>query len=178
MRVPYAWRPGARFVVLALTVLGSTLFFLWGASTPLLDHVGRIELELKIGRRAPLDARELALVQRALCRHPKIAEDWLEGAEIGLVSANQRGVVDNGYAYLVRMPSAAARSVSVGRYAGDDRPGVRVRGRTRDDSTTGEAPLTWTPPQHRDCPTLIELVATTAGDKPKPARVRVSWSAP
>lgn len=175
MRVPYAWRPGAGFVVLALAVLGAITFFLWGWSTPLLDHVGRIELELKIGRRPPLTTRELAQVQEALCRHPKIADDWLGDAGIGLVSNNRRGLVENGYAYVVRQPGASAMQLSIDRVAGDTQKQIHVRARTRRDQIAGEAPLVWAVPRHDDCPTLIEIVATDGGEKKKPARVRVGW---
>ncbi len=175
MKVPYAWRPGAGFVILALAVLGSAGFFAWGWSTPLLDHVGRIELELKIGRRAPLTTRELAQVQEALCRHPKIADDWLGDAAIGLVSNHRRGVVENGYAYLVRQPGASAMVVSVERPAGDARKQVHVRARTRSDQIAGDVPLTWAAPRFGDCPTIIEIIATESGEKKKPARVRIGW---
>lgn len=178
MTVPYAWRPGPGFVILVLTVVGSASFFLWGWSTPLLDHVGRIELELKVGRRPPLDARELAQVQEALCRHPQIAEDWLGGATIGLISAHPRGLVDAGYAYVVRMPSAASQPIVIERLAGETRKKIVVRGRTRDDSTEGEATLSWTPPQHGDCPTLIELRATDGGSASRSARVRIGFVEP
>jgi hypothetical protein len=181
MSIPYALRPGAGFVLLSACVLSSAAFFLWGWSTPLLDHVGRIELELKLGRRAPLSAEELAQVQRALCQHPEIAEDWLSGAEAGLVSAHHRGVVDNGYAYAVRMPSAATRPLVVTLAPGEKARRLAVAGRTRSGTMKGEVgpgqPWVWAAPPHRTCPTLVELRLTEDGAKKRPARLRVDWGA-
>ncbi|MCK6547469.1 hypothetical protein L6R52_16595 [Myxococcota bacterium] len=180
----YRMRPGAGFVLLVVVITCSAVFFAWGARRPALDEVWQLGLELRLGRSGPLDDRELALFQRELCRHPGLADDLLEGRKIALISAHRRGLVDVGWAYLVRAADQPKLGVAVSMPAGsgdvgDDGDGrkkkprtVELRARTtagRHDATVAPgAEVTWLPPGPEGCATLVELV-TERGTKKKRA---------
>jgi hypothetical protein len=176
----YRMRPGAGFVLLVLVTLGSAVFFAWGARRPPLDEVWQLGLELRLGRGGPLDDRELALFQRELCDHPGLADDLLEGRPIALVSAHRRGLVDTGWAYVVRaadqpklgvvvsMPAAATADDEDALKKDDAKKGKRaprslaLRARTtrgtHEATVKPGAEVTWLPPGKTGCATLVELV--------------------
>jgi hypothetical protein len=99
-------RPGAGFVIVGAALLVCGSFFAWGAATPLLDDVWRLQIELDLGERPPLERSELRTLERALARYPGLAAALLGGAGTGAISANEQGVVTNGYLYLVRTGAA------------------------------------------------------------------------
>jgi hypothetical protein len=153
-------RPGGGFVFVVCTAIGTAAFFSWGLSTPPLDDAWRLQVELAVGRRGPLDDRELLLLEEVLSRHPKIADNWLEGRDVGLISANREGTVDVGYAYVVRVKPVSTRvSLSAsGRKAGDP---ITIRGRAGGTRLEGEAwaghPITWDLPPPRRLPEIVEI---------------------
>ena len=55
-----------------------------------------------MGSKNPLGEADFRLLQDALCDHPRLAEDFLEGRQLAIISANRGGVVGNDRAYLVR----------------------------------------------------------------------------
>lgn len=180
MKVPYAARPGAGFVFLVLSAALCLAFFGWGLARPDLDVVAQLQLELRLGRRAPLSGEELRLLQRALCRHPKLAEDLLEGDGYGLISAHRRGLVEHGWAYLIRTVEQSQAPVQVQVPAGLKKQHLKVRGRTAHAEIEGQAsvdaPFSWTPPGEGPCPTLIELRTAKKsedGKKKTPALIRL-----
>jgi hypothetical protein len=134
---------------LVLVLISSISFFAWGARTPLLDSVWRLQTELRLGRRPPLSSAELALFQRALCEHPAIVEE-------GLISANHQGLIENGYAYAVVKKSTVLAVSLPGSV-----PIADVRVRTVDARAEGapraDRPFEWTVPRSKSCPTLIEV---------------------
>jgi hypothetical protein len=185
VKVPYAMRPGAGFVLLVTSALACLGFFAWGLARPNLDVVAQLQLELRLGRRDPLSGDELRLLQRALCRHPKLAEDLLEGDGEGLISAHRRGLVEHGWAYLIRTPERSQEPVQVQVPAGLKKQHLKVRARTVQAEIEGqasvEAPFIWAPPSQGRCPTLIELRTAKKSDdgkKKTPALIRLGGGAP
>ena len=98
----HPWRPGAGFVLVSVTLLGMIVFFAWGLDTPPLDEVWQIQMKIQLGEGRHLSKRELVLFQNALTRHPEIARNILEDRDYGIISAQEGGFVDIGYAYLIR----------------------------------------------------------------------------
>lgn len=185
MKLPYQLRPGAGFVLLVLSALGCLAFFTWGLSRPDLDVVAQLQLELRLGQRGPLSSEELRLLQRALCRHPKLAEDLLEGDGFGLISAHRRGLVEHGWAYLIRTAERSQDPVRVQVPAGLKKQHLKVRGRTTQAQIEGQAsveePFTWLPPSEERCPTVIEIRTAKKSDdgkKKTPAQIQLGDAPP
>jgi hypothetical protein len=132
----YALRPGAGYI------------FLLGTA-------------LRVGQKKPLSSAELHQFQQALCDHPKLAEDFLEGKKLAIISANRGGLIENGEAYLVRAagdPKGVLVEVPRG---GKKERRIAIRGRTTDQEIEGGAlagkPYIWTPEAKHGCATLIEV---------------------
>ena len=162
MTIPYRARPGAGFVVLSLSLLGAISFFAWGLRTPPLDEVWRLQIELGLRGVAPLTGRQFHLLQRTLQRYPAFADSLLEEGDAGVVSANHKGVVDTGYAVLLRKrPDAPGRLQVTG--IGDTRVGLTVR--TQEGSAAGETDgataYAWQLPNDGPFPQLVELRLTS-----------------
>lgn len=109
--IPYRARPGAGFVLLLGSAAAAVAFFAWGAVTPRLQRVWRMQVELEIGKRPPLKPKERALLQETLVRYPDLADALLDGKRSGVISAHEQGQVESGYAYLVRKDPAGARAI-------------------------------------------------------------------
>lgn len=157
-----ARRPGAGFVVLVAAIAGSGAFFAWGARTPPLDEVWRLQQDLRLGDRGALSHRELVLLQQQLRRHPEIAEALLEGAPHGLISAAEVGRVETGAAYFVRrQPDPPLRL----RVLPDERKPTKVPipvsawvNGERSAGTLGpDVPFGWDLPQEGPFPQLVEI---------------------
>ncbi len=162
MKVPYAVRPGAGFLLLALVTLLALLFFAWGLSTPRLDRVWRLSLELRLGRKKPLSHGDFSSLQRSLCEHPELAEDFLEGRAMRLISAHRDGLVGGTYAYLVRRAGSPALGVEISVPESGKKREIALRARTAGEHADGRAapgePFTFTPPGQGKCATLIEII--------------------
>ncbi len=169
--IPYAARPGAGFVLLVATAVGAVAFVAWGAATPPLDRVARLEREVALGR-GPLTAGERRVIEEAFCRHPEIAADWVDGAPRGLVSAHRDGWIEADHAYVVdRRPEQA--SAIVVEVAGRREVEVAIEAREAKLSSVARpgAPLRFTPPPSAGCPRLIEV---RLRDPKRSPRVRVT----
>jgi hypothetical protein len=152
-------RPGGGFVLLALISAGAIGFFAWGLSTPRLDDFWRLQVRLAIGG-APLDAREFDLMQKVIVRYPKIADNLLEGGQVGLISANDEGVVDVGCAYVLRTkPDARRLIVTASARSPEDPITIHVRTATEkfEAEVSSAAPLSWGLPTSGRFPQLIEI---------------------
>jgi hypothetical protein len=151
-------RPGAGLIVLGVSLLGAACFFAWGFATPPLEKVWRIQIELGLGEREALSESEFRLLQDTLRRYPDLAHSMLEEEVAGLVSANRAGVVDVGYAYLVRQHPGVPRRLQISAI-GDQR--VRLAVRTLAASAAGETrrgeAYTWEIPNEGPFPQLIEV---------------------
>ncbi len=158
MSLPYHARPGAGLIVMGVSLLGVAWLFAWGFATPPLDDVWRMQIELGLGEAEPLTGREFRLLQDTLQRYPALADHMLEGGVAGLVSANQKGVVDVGYAYLVRKRPDTPGKLQL-TALGDKRVGLQVR--TLTSSAAGEtrhaATYTWQLPSDGPFPQLVEV---------------------
>lgn len=102
MKLPYRATPGAGFVLVLLVCGATVAFFAWGMLTPPLETVWRLQIELMVGHREALRGDELRLLRRMLHRHEGIAASMLREDNVGLVSKNDDGRVDVGYAYVIR----------------------------------------------------------------------------
>jgi hypothetical protein len=66
-------------------------FFLWGFSTPTLDRVWTVRLELKIGKMKRLRRADRQLLVDALGKHDWLARALIDNRDVGLISANSDG---------------------------------------------------------------------------------------
>ncbi len=99
--------PSLSFVALVLAWAAAIAFLAWGATDPELEQVWRLHQELRSGRRVSLSPPEAALLERTLGAHPGLAEDWLDGARLGLLSAEEGGWLRAPGAVLLRARGAA-----------------------------------------------------------------------
>jgi hypothetical protein len=101
------------------------------------------------------------MLQSALCDHPKLAEDFLEGKQLAIISANRRGMIENGQAYLIRAKgSTLGISVVVPGGAKKEQQiqiRAKARGKVADGKATATQHFVWAPDTGDDCATLIEV---------------------
>ena len=158
MNLPYRARPGLGFTVLVATTIGAAFFFVWGLRTPPLEHIWQMQLELLLGDRDALSPAEEELLQDVLERYPGLADNMLEDADSGLISANLGGVVDRGYAYVVRRTATAAKRLVVGSPTGAK---LKLQASIATVDTqgvaSGTAPFVWSLPDEGPFPQLIGL---------------------
>lgn len=158
MNFAYRTRPGLGFIFAVIATLASATFFAWGWGTPPLDKVWQMQLELQLGSRAALSGSEQELLQETLERYPALAKSMLDDAPSGLISAHTSGLVDLGYALVLRrMPSApgelrvssptGARLALVVRTASAQRLGV----------ASGDKPFVWDLPNGGPFPQLVDV---------------------
>jgi hypothetical protein len=106
--------PSLSFVALVLAWSASLGFLAWGFTTPELDEIWQLRYELRAGRKANLSEAELAQLERALGAYPRLAEDWLDGARLGLLSAAEGGWLRAPGAVLLRAPRAEEPAARLG----------------------------------------------------------------
>jgi hypothetical protein len=162
VKIPYAARPGGGLILLVLTCAVTLGFLLFGLSTPRLDRVWRLAAELKLGRKHPLSSDDFQLLQEALCDHKKLAEDFLEGRRLVIISAHRAGMVETGHAYLIREAKSPTLGVAVTALGGGKKEKtLEIETRTEDMKLEGIATsgrsLLWIPPPRKRCATLIEV---------------------
>lgn len=163
MKLPYRSRPGAGLAVFVGVVVASSLFFFWGWSRPPLDRVWQIQLELLLGTRPALAEDERALLQETLVRYPLLANNMLEDAECGLISAHMGGMADRGYAYLVRTTASAPGVLSVSSPTGSTLELiVRTLGAETRGTARADAPFVWALPAAGPFPQLVEVLLKNA----------------
>jgi hypothetical protein len=151
-------------------------FFSWGLSAPPLDELWRLGVELEMGERGPLVRRERALVERSLQRHPQLAQNWLDGAATGFISRHHAGLVEIGYAYLVRSKSGHA-ILEVSLAPRQEGP-VKVQARSGDATAQGELvperPWSWRLPATGAYPELVEVIVQRDSKRPPLVVVRLA----
>ncbi|HZN93543.1 MAG TPA: hypothetical protein VFB81_12605 [Myxococcales bacterium] len=158
--VPYRARPGAGFVLLVASVAAAAAFFAWGAATPGLQRVWRLQVELEIGKRPPLKAKERALFQETLERYPTLADALLDGTPAGAISAHEQGLVESGYAYVVRKDAAGARAIRLSAPPGATAPvALELRGPWGVEKATLDParPFLWALREEGPFPQLLEV---------------------
>lgn len=175
-------RPGAGFVLLVSVALAAVALLAWGLARPPLQTAWKLQIELMVGQRPALQRRELRLLGEVLQRHQSIAANMLDDGAAGLISANDAGRVDVGYAYLVRRtadgPSALVVtpagtavdatvrvSVAVSDESGND------GAPTPSDKATHDAPFAMTLPSSGRFPQLVEVLFSwpdSSGEKGAP----------
>lgn len=149
--------PGAGFVCLVMTVLFAVGTVAWGLRTPPLDHVWRMQLELRLGDRPLLSVGERDLLQETLARYPLLGEHFLGDTDATLISLNVSGVVDAGGAYAVRRAADVDIDVVVTSPTGEPLA-VEVGSSTETASGTADGrPFVWQPPASGPFPQLIEI---------------------
>lgn len=187
MKLPYRFRPGAGFLIVASGLSVAMAFFAWGFATPPLETAWRLQVELMVGRRGPLRDDELVLLQGVLARDPALARSMLDGASAGLISANARGLVENGYAYVLRQSADAPAELEVtpAGLALDKPVTVQVRlasGIQKTAEATTAAPFATTLPGDGRFPQLVEVrvlgrkKANNKTKRPRPVSVRLRSS--
>ena len=137
-------------------------FFVWGLSTPDLDRVWTLHHELKIGRMAKLHRSDRALLEECMARYGKLAGDLLDGADIGIVSANSDGWIATPTATVLRTgKSAKVRKLVVDVQTPDDlmpyRLVVRGRGWKKKVEVTAHGRLEVELPAPPPAPEVVEV---------------------
>ncbi len=169
-------KPGAGFVLLATVAIGVLGFLAWGMSRPALDRAWWIQVELMVAQRDALSHGEFRSFQEVLAAHPKMASAMLDGPKSGFISANARGVVGNGYAYLVRTDARDSAVVEVEAFGATEK--IAVCARTLDEKHCGPAthhtPFSWPTPDSGAFPQLIEVrIDTREASKRRPVNALV-----
>jgi hypothetical protein len=169
MRIPYRRRPSPGFVLVITVYLLIAAVLGWASSTPPLETVWRLDLELSLGARPPLTDGERALLQRSLAAHPDLGVFLVEDKHAGVFSANEAGKVEIPYAYLVRQSPAEPGELRVS-YVGTKKEGaVDVRVRTATHGGNGlaspGAAFVWQLPDRGPFPQLVELRFENADGK-------------
>ena len=98
--------PHLSSVFVCITYMLVIAFFVWGFSTPPLDHVWRHHHELKIGKTGKLKKAEQKALNRAMKRHPRLAKALLQGEDIGIISAHSEGWIATPNATILRTPAS------------------------------------------------------------------------
>ena len=91
MKASLPKRPSVGFVAVCLTYCLVAAFFLWGFSTPDLDRVWTLHHLLKTGELDRLTPKDREILSDAVVRHESLAGALLNGAEIGIISAQLDG---------------------------------------------------------------------------------------
>jgi hypothetical protein len=168
MIIPYRARPGAGFVLFLVVLAASVGLLAWAMVTPPLESFWRLQIELLAGRGRGLSAPELELMQRILAEHPSLADSLLVEDKSGLISANQDGVIDVGWAYLIRRSPTDNGLLRVLAAQPTDEP-LPVKVRTLHHKAKGEAgavlAFEWRLPDGGPFPQLIEVTVAGPGKR-------------
>lgn len=171
----YRWRPGPGFFVVFLTAAISTAFFVWGARMPELERVWRIQLGLEAGKRRALSASERKIFSEAIQRHPDIAEGMLGARDIGIISAHRDGLIETGYAYLIRKKSSPKYVLELTATDARGTKPIEVEVRTNSAEKKGTvaagSPFVWELPDEGPFPDLIEVRIDAPGKRDRHAIV-------
>ncbi len=162
MSLSYRVRPGRGFVLLVAMLLASATLLAWGLATPPLEHVWRLQLELILGERGALEASEKSVFQDALVRYPEMADNLLDGARYGLVSAHVDGVVHAGYAYGLRRAATPCTLRVTSTAEAQLTLRVRASGLEAVGIASGQTPFLWPVPNEGPFPQLIEILSESA----------------
>ena len=127
--------------LVAACVLLAAAFFAWGLGTPPLDDAWRVQIELATSDGAPLSDADRESFQRTLWRHPSIADDMLDGARWGIVSAHDDDRVQAGHSYLVARAAVQ----------------IEVKGRTCNDTVATTGPFPQLVEIHTDSPATVRV---------------------
>ena len=167
--IPYRTRPGLGFCWLMATLLVVVGFIFWGLRMPALEEIWRINIDVGLGQRPPLSAREFQLLQRELKHHKELAAAITENQTAGIFSLNTNGRVEIPYAYLVRATPATPNILQVDCEDGKKNGSLTVHARTAKANYTAtankNAPFIWKLPNEGPFPQLIELLLDSPGKK-------------
>jgi hypothetical protein len=175
----YASRPGSGFLVVSAVALAAVAFFVWGASTPDLEHVWRLQVQLESSAEKALSAQERTLLQDTLVRHPSLADSILDGAPADLISVHDNGLVQGRYAYVVRRspePRLLLTVMSARAHDKDLVVKVRAGDHEHEASARRDQAFAWELPATGPFPQLIEI-EMELGDEPQKKQDRVRSAA-
>jgi hypothetical protein len=105
--------PSVGFIALVVVHLAGAGMLYWGFSTPRLDKVWTLHHELKIGKVSKLKADDRQLLQETMVDHPTLGKALIARGDIGLVSANRDGWIEDPFATLVRTGNAKTSAILV-----------------------------------------------------------------
>jgi hypothetical protein len=115
MTTPKRTLPSPGFAAVLLTYGSLLAFFLWGLSTPDLDRVWKLDLELKTGHITALSRGDYRVLERALAKYQDLAPALLSDKEIGIISEHSQGWIASPTAIVLRSrESERRRSVAFG----------------------------------------------------------------
>ena len=114
MAVKSGWRaPSVGFVALVAIHIAGVAMLAWGFATPRLDKVWTLHHELKIGKVSKLKADDRELLQETMVDHPTLGKALIARGDIGVISANREGWIEDPFATLVRTANAKTGAILV-----------------------------------------------------------------
>lgn len=105
--------PSVGFVVLVVVYLSAAAMLVWAFSTPRLDRIWTLHHELKIGKISKLKAEDRQLLKTAMVDHPTLGKALITRGDIGLISANREGWIEDPFATLLRTANAKTSAILV-----------------------------------------------------------------
>jgi hypothetical protein len=105
--------PSVGFVALVTIHIAAVAVLGWGFSTPRLDRVWTLHHELKIGKISKPKADDRQLLQEAMAAHSTLAKALIPRGDIGLLSANREGWIEDPFATLVRTANAKTSAILI-----------------------------------------------------------------
>ncbi len=106
-------KPSVGFVAVCIVHVLAISFFVWGFGTPPLDRVWTLHHLLKIGATEQLDPDDKALLQSAMTRHERLAENLIGDGQVGIISAHMDGWVETRWVTIIRTPEATERTIEL-----------------------------------------------------------------
>lgn len=105
--------PSIGFIALVVVHLAAAVMLWWAFTTPRLDRIWTLHHELKIGQISKLKADDRTLLLDAMLDHPALGSALIRRGDIGLVSANREGWIENPSATLLRTANAKTSAILV-----------------------------------------------------------------
>ncbi len=105
--------PSVGFVVLVVVHLAAAAMLVWAFATPRLDRIWTLHHELKIGKISKLKPDDRALLQGAMADHPTLGKALIARGDIGLISANNNGWIEDPFATLLRTANGKTTAILV-----------------------------------------------------------------
>lgn len=105
--------PSVGFVALVIVHIAAVAMLAWASLTPRLDRIWTLHHELKIGKISKLKADDRELLTEAMIDHPTLGKALIARGDIGLVSANREGWIEDPFATLVRTADAKTTTILI-----------------------------------------------------------------
>jgi hypothetical protein len=105
--------PSVGFVILVIIHVVAVVMLWWAFSIPRLDRIWTLHHELKIGKISKLKSDDRKLLLDAMSDHPSLGKALISRGDIGLVSANREGWIEDPFATLIRAANGKTSAILV-----------------------------------------------------------------